>query len=239
MNHAIEGRFWKKVNKTETCWLWTAATTHYGHGVLGVKKKTLRAHRLSYEHHHGLIPDGMFVLHRCRVPACVNPDHLFLGDKKEKGQHDRVPPKERFWDKVEKTDTCWLWKSNRNKKGYGKLALGGQTRKWLFSHRVSWEIHNGPIPDGMHVLHKCDVTNCVNPDHLFLGTNADNIADRNRKGRQARGETNAKAKLTKDLVEFIRILHSQGHTYAQLARRFGVTDRTIYAAVNRINWKHV
>lgn len=93
---------------------------------------------------------------------------------------------ERFWEKVEKTEGCWLWTaSTRN--GYGQIALGGRGNPVLYAHRVSYEMHHGPIPDGLVVMHTCDVRSCVRPDHLTVGTQAENLADMVAKGRSYRG----------------------------------------------------
>lgn len=100
-----------------------------------------------------------------------------------------APLADRFWKRVVKSDGCWLWTGNRAVGGYGVILPGGGTRGLALAHRVSWEIHFGPIPDGMHVLHKCDNPPCVNPAHLFLGTQRDNNTDKVRKGRQAKAET--------------------------------------------------
>jgi len=89
---------------------------------------------------------------------------------------------ERFWNKISKTETCWNWVANKTNTGYGLLRPGGQAPKKL-AHRISWEIHRGPIPEGLHVLHRCDNPACVNPDHLFLGDMRANMKDMYAKGR--------------------------------------------------------
>jgi HNH endonuclease len=90
----------------------------------------------------------------------------------------------RFWTYIKKADGCWGWTGKPNGAGYGAMRVNGRTTR---AHRVSWVIHNGSIPLGIHVLHRCDNPPCCNPDHLWLGTNADNMADKVRKNRQARG----------------------------------------------------
>ena len=135
----------------------------------------------------------------------------------------------------------------RDAEGYGRLQIG---RVAALAHRVSWEISNGPIPPGQHVLHHCDNRGCVNPTHLFLGTNADNRADCVAKGRQrgAKGERNTKAKLTTEQVAEIRAAYVPapiGHprrgdpprSITVLAERYGVTRSQIYHIVRGWNWK--
>lgn len=86
-----------------------------------------------------------------------------------------------FWSKVNRTEGCWLWAgSKRSEMGYGSFVVRGRS---FAAHRVSWELTHGPIPPGLKVLHKCDVPACVNPDHLFLGTDKDNHQDKAAKGR--------------------------------------------------------
>ncbi len=107
----------------------------------------------------------------------------------------RLPILERFWLRVNKDGPipahkpelgpCWVWTGATTYQGYGKMNIRGVRN---FTHRISWEIHNGPVPDGLWVLHKCDFTTCCRPDHLFVGTNQDNTADSTTKGRRASGE---------------------------------------------------
>lgn len=94
------------------------------------------------------------------------------------------PPAKRFWAGVDTTGDCWVWKGSKAGAGYGVLGID---YKSVYAHRFSYELHFGPIPDNLCVLHKCDNPPCVNPDHLFLGTQLDNMDDRNRKGRTHKG----------------------------------------------------
>ena len=96
----------------------------------------------------------------------------------------RLSLEERFWAKVKKTDGCWVWTGSAQHNGYGYLHIGDKTnRKPMRAHRVSWELHNGPIPTGLWVLHRCDNPPCVRPEHLWLGDRTDNMRDCAAKGR--------------------------------------------------------
>lgn len=92
-----------------------------------------------------------------------------------------VPPLERFWAKVQKTETCWLWTAGATTKGYGYFCPTRPNK--VYAHRYSWELVNGAIPTGLLVCHTCDNPPCVNPSHLFLGTVRDNAIDMSLKGR--------------------------------------------------------
>lgn len=150
------------------------------------------------------------------------------------------PIAERFADKFipEPMSGCWLWTGAvQPETGYGALNRVGGV---VGAHRLSWELHRGPIPYGLHVLHKCDIRSCVNPDHLFLGTNKDNIDDMKRKGRDRhrgpQGEAHPRAKLTVTDVLAIRA-DKRGPT--EIARELSVSTATIEAIRSRRNWRHV
>ena len=141
-----------------------------------------------------------------------------------------------FWGKVDKTGGCWLWRGNLSpgRYRYGRFSNGrGQ---WLRAHRIAWELTNGPIPAGLFLCHRCDTPACVNPDHLFLGTHADNMADRGAKGRQLKGERHHKAKLTAAQVADIRARYGRIRV-GYLAAAYGVNRSTIHRIVRGGGWQ--
>lgn len=144
---------------------------------------------------------------------------------------------ERFFAKVRKTPGCWEWKAGYFDKGYGAFRLGGKLRK---AHRVSWEMHNGEIPEGLKVLHECDNPKCVRPEHLFLGTDQDNADDRAAKGRTAIGAACHKTKLTPENVREMRRLRvREGVPFYKLGERFGVSAPTAQRAISGLSWRHL
>lgn len=103
----------------------------------------------------------------------------------------RASLQDRLWAKVDTAGECWTW-TGTTSQGYGKIQAGRRGEGWLWVHRVSWELQNGPVPDGLQVLHRCDNPPCVRPSHLFLGTQVDNIRDMWAKGRaRPRGKVSA------------------------------------------------
>lgn len=145
---------------------------------------------------------------------------------------------QRFWAKVHKTDTCWLWTAAKINGGYGSIGYGD---KMVLAHRLSWELHNGPTHEELCVLHKCDAPACVNPDHLFLGTHADNMTDMTKKGRRVStprsGESNGRAKLTVAQVRDIRA--REGQSQRALAKEFGLGQTQISHILSGKGWAHI
>lgn len=132
---------------------------------------------------------------------------------------------------------CWFWYGSTDNLGYGRMKALDETK----AHRLSWVLHNGPVPDGMHVLHSCDVRNCVNPAHLSLGTHAENMRDMAVKGRvvnaDVTGEKNPMAKLNRELVAVIRARFAAGDTQRLIAETFGFSPMCINRVVRGISWK--
>lgn len=160
-----------------------------------------------------------------------------------------------------KTEGCWEWTSVRlkvpNGKDKGKLGYGliqryaNKKRTITLAHRAAYELAHGPIPEGLCVLHKCDNRGCVNPDHLFLGSKGENNSDRNKKGRQARGEGHPRVKLTEqDVLEIRRTykhyprgtaapIEDRPYTASGMSKRYGVSLRAIRNILNGKNWRYL
>lgn len=153
------------------------------------------------------------------------------------------PPEKRFWRYLSKGDPehCWEWSGARHYKGYGEFTLV-TTRpgfRKIKAHRFSWLLHNGDIPEGSYVCHKCDNPPCCNPNHLFLGTPKENRADSNFKGRHAHGRKTWTAKLDETKVSEIRSLVKSGATKLSVASLYGVSGRSITAVCRYETWSHV
>lgn len=154
------------------------------------------------------------------------------------------PLERRFWRKVSIGDECWEWTASRTLCGYGQIQLSnlGEPVRMTRAHRASWIIHNGPIPPGLFVCHHCDNPPCVRPDHLWLGTHAENVADMHRKGRASGGRTSRPGelhplhKLTLGQVQQIREKASSGATGRQLAHEFGISTAQISRIKNGTRW---
>jgi hypothetical protein len=145
---------------------------------------------------------------------------------------------ERFWGHTEASGDCLEWRRARTPAGYGALRHKG---RFLYAHRVAWEIENGPIPDGLHVLHSCDNPPCCNPAHLRIGTHADNVGDMHERGRARScglaGERHPMARLTETQVAEIRARYAAGGvTQYELAPEYGISQAHLSKVVSGKNW---
>ena len=156
--------------------------------------------------------------------------------------------------RMETPSGCWEWIGARTTAGYGELVVDGKVN---YTHRLSWELHNGPIPAELFVLHRCDNPPCFRPDHLFLGTHQINIADKMTKGRHRHGhlygddhparkhpetflkygEDHHNARITWAIVREIRASYATSETKASIAKRLGLNRGTVYKIVNQQQWK--
>jgi hypothetical protein len=240
MEQKIIDRFWANVEKTDTrfgyenygCWIWKGAV-YKDSPVMSVKRNTCSARRISIEiSGKTLSPRDLVYLNGCKNNLCVNPNHLVFGDEA------------RFYSKVykfaEEKGGCWEWIGYKNPTWYGQFAckLNGK-KKVVLSHHYSWYLYTGFMPKALIICHKCDHPYCVNPDHLFLGTHADNVNDKVSKGRQTRGETNASAKLTDEKVREARELYKNGMKDKQLSLLFGVHESTMRSITRNETWRHL
>lgn len=142
----------------------------------------------------------------------------------------------RFWSHVNRADAkaCWLWTGGDNGRGYGMFAPFSAIR--VPAHKFAWIASRGEVPPGLEVCHKCDVTRCVNPDHLFLGTHQDNHLDSVRKGRKRAWGLQ---KLNAQQVREIRARVAAGELQYRVAREFGVAKNTVSGIVRRQSWAHL
>lgn len=141
---------------------------------------------------------------------------------------------DRFFRLVDRSAGCWLWTGDLNRRGYGRLQFNKQR---YLAHRVSFEIHKGPIRGALLVCHTCDNPKCVNPNHLFLGNHAENMRDCMAKGRFLIGERSPNAKLTDRDVKEIRRLHALGrYTHDEIAAQFNTSRPNVTKVINRYRW---
>ena len=150
-----------------------------------------------------------------------------------------LPKPHLFWAKVQKTSGgCWLWTGYRNKLGYGVVGVAG--RKTALAHRVAFAFRHGVGPEPQNVCHHCDNPPCVNPSHLFLESDRDNMRDAVGKGRRAsfKGTRNGRAKLTGERVREIRALYIPGKVrMADLAAKFGISGSQVQNIISGREWR--
>jgi len=257
-------------------WTAAKKDTGYGVFWVPKQRRLFGAHRIAWMLNNGEIPVGKLVLHKCDNPACINPSHLFLGNQQDnitdmwnKGRGSKPPNPShpinsvhswrklptgaslslvtRFWLKVRKTDSCWRWTGNLSKDGRADIVVGDRSQGRIKIHRLSWLIHYGDIPEKLSVLHHCDLSSCVNPDHLWLGTRSDVLTQAWSKGKMDKIEHKGKkgsdspvSKLNEhDVIKIKRLLVKKQLSHETIGEWFGVTRGAITAISTGKNWGHL
>ena len=150
------------------------------------------------------------------------------------------PAEERFWEKVDQSGDCWLWRAATvSHMGYGHFWNGERVE---LAHRYSWRLANGAIPDGALILHACDVPRCVNPEHLYPGDHLQNARDKRKRGREANtvGSANGRALVNENDVAVIRLLWiNSGLNQSQIGAMYGISRQAVSAIVRRERWADV
>jgi len=235
-----EERFWEMVDRRgdDECWPWLRKITKSrGTGAIRLSDgRTVQAFKYVTELETGVKSVHDVFYNVCGDNSCCNPKHWKFGLRDGTAL---------FWSQVKKTDddSCWEWEGVVNEQGYGRFWNDG---KHYMAHRFAWEAVNGPIPEGMNCLHKCDNPTCVRVEkgessHIFIGTQQDNVDDKMAKGRHRvnplKGEDCSYSKLTEQDVVAIR--SATGITQKALSDKYGVKQSTICNIIHRKIWKHV
>ena len=183
----------------------------------------------------------------CSIPGCNRPQKSLSYCAAHYGRYFRhgdplagrvtgLSLEQRFWSYVDKSGDCWVWVAGKYNSGYGCFYIGrlndGTECRQILAHRFSYELYAGSIPDDMYVLHHCDNHSCVRPDHLFLGTHLDNLADMVIKGRHSR-------KLSDADIRAIRQLRLAGLSGPSIGKRFGIDHTQVYRICKFRSWAHV
>lgn len=181
--------------------------------------------KLIYEEKFGELPSHSRIDRICNNGNCINLNHMLPSR-----------PWDKFWRFVDKSRTCWEWTGSKDGGNYGVYRSPNLPDDK--AHRLSWIFYNTEIPEGLLVCHKCDNPSCVNPNHLFLGTDKDNVLDKMNKGRfiKMRGKLNGRCKLSVDDVRDIRELHNDGLSYKQISKIYSIGMTQIGRIIRGESW---
>lgn len=229
MNEKVIQKFYDSIikNKNSECWEWNGfINPKTGLPIIRDFLTKYSARRISLQIIGKILNNNTQVLSLCKNKLCLNPDHLVCGDEA------------RFWSKVQKLSEansgCWIWTGGLNKYGYGKFTIINNSQKeYIGAHRYSFELrYSIYLSSATLVCHKCDTPACVNPDHLFIGSQQDNMADRTQKGRTC-------SKLNVEQVMEIRSLYCELPNYTKIGKIYNVSADAIRDIILGKRWKHI
>jgi hypothetical protein len=225
----IAERLLKYITKNpNSCWDWTGATSE-GYGIIGIDGINKQARRIVYEMYKNKIPKGECLLSICRNKLCVNPDH-------------NINSSESIHLYVNKTgiNGCWIWTriGSISKKGYGTFQIKGKIK---YVHRIFYEKYKGKIPKKMCVCHKCDVPLCCNPDHLFLGTQQENIKDmiNKKRDKKSKGEDHKNCIMSEEHAKEIKTKFKDGLSIKEIYHLYMYSYSSIWKICKNRSWKHI
>lgn len=222
----------------DDCWVWTGSIRkgipYWGSSPLGIAN--ISARRVSYMFAYGWIGKGTRVESTCGYAECINPAHCKVSSDNSNAEDTLRQRFERFF---EKSDGCWIWQGpvNKARGGYGEFTMRAEGYNSARAHIVAYHIYcDDPIPDGGVVRHTCDTPACVNPDHLVLGDQKQNMQDMKERGRSAKGEGHSQAKLT---AEQVLAIYSDPRKHMDIAEQYGISVPTVSDIKRGHTWTHV
>jgi len=251
---ADKNKFWNYINNQNIsqCWTWNGLRDKKGQGIFRYYHKgkifSIRATRILYEYFINSELGKKQIFSNCDMSICCNPHHYGELSLRYKNSFDNPKFLDRFWSNVETgtTDECWNWSGYKNGDGYGYLQIKYKgVFKCIFAHRLSYMLTYGYDFDKnpeSRCLHKCDNPKCINPGHLFIGTQIENIQDMWNKGREhiLKGSESSNSKLDECQVNEIKKLLAVGKTSLDtIAQRYSVTRQNIRSIQRGITWKDV
>jgi hypothetical protein len=215
--------------KEDECWIWMGRYVGASPTVGMASGSSGSAKRYAFFLEFGRMPQRVKLTMSCRNASCVNPFHIIDGDDAE-----------RFWLKVKilGKDDCWLWVAGTRRDGYGVFQVFNPHKNFA-AHRFAFEDKVGPIPSRLYVCHRCDRKLCVNPSHLFLGTQKDNMVDAVSKGIMRKGSRHGMAKLTEDNIRDIRRQSHSGMSAAKIALGLKISPSNVRLILTGETWNHV
>jgi hypothetical protein len=217
-----------KLDPVSGCQVWIGSKIKKCGTVRILGETTKYAHVLAWEYIHGPPPEGFTIYRTCGNKLCINIQHMILFKHSSGGPEDNI---EWLLDRLKKRiiinpiTHCWEWQGSKYRRGYGKIQVRARMKA---AHRMMWMCAHGDAKE-LNVLHKCDNPSCINPEHLFLGTQADNVQDKVIKNR-------AGFKLNPEAVRDIR---TSKLSPKELAEKYKVTIGNIHAVLSRKIWKHI